>query len=395
MRPGITVQHQSLPQRRAGLVRCDIAGLVGFITREDWPENASAGDYMELVLERASDFWDHPNRYLASAATSRSVGAFFENGGQRVHLFLVCIDSLADLTVEATIQGVLASLLQRLRVEEDIALLLVPDAAYLRASVNRMGEVSFEGEVLWEALLQHCSEMGNRFLIMDSPRGLHGELLEALMDSFRRRSPRSRSFGAIYYPWLRKDDLFFPPSGAVAGIYARTEREHGAFGVVWPPANSVIGGVSDVEVRLDWQEAGDLADKNINPLLIQPTRGIVIWGARTLSVDPNYVHINSRRIVSMVVEQLRRDSEWAVFEQNSFEIWPVVERNARIRMEEFWRAGLITSEAPKGDFLVRCDLNTNPRVEREAGKMNVLVRLRSIGMTEHVTIDLRLGDSGT
>ena len=394
MRPGITVQHQSLPVRQAGLVRCDIAGLIGFITRDFWPEGATPGDYMELLLQRASDFWEHPNRHLVSPASSRSVGAFFENGGQQLHLFGVCIESLADLTVEATLHGVLTSLMQRLRVEEDIALLVVPDAAYLRAHVDRMGKASFEGEVLWDALLQHCSEMGNRFLIMDSPRGLHGEHLVNLVESFQARSARTRSYGAIYYPWLRKDDLFFPPSGAVAGIYARTERSHGAFGVVWPPANSVIGGVTDVEVQLNWQEAGDLADKNINPLIIESTRGIVVWGARTLSSDPNYVHINSRRIVSMVTEQLRRDSEWAVFEQNSFEIWPVVERNARIRMEEFWRAGLITSEAPKGDFLVRCNLHTNPRVERDAGKLNVVVRLRSIGMTEHVTIDLRLGESG-
>ncbi len=377
-----------------GLVRCDIAGLIGFITADRMPEGATAGDFIELVVERASDFWEHPQRSLFSSLTSRAVGAFFENGGQRVHLFGICIDSMEDLTVEATLHGVLGSLMQRLRVEEDIAVLIVPDAAAMPCDVDRQGKVMFSGEVLWEALLLHCAEMGNRFLIMDSPRGLHGELLTQLVQRFSSGASRTRSFGAMYYPWLRVGEHLYPPSGAMAGVYARSEREHEPFGVAWPPANTSIRGVSDLEVRLDWQESGDLADANINPLILQTARGVVVWGARTLSRDPRYAAINSRRVVSMVAEQLRRDNEWAVFETNNSQIWAVLERNARVRMEEFWRAGLITSEAPKGDYLVQCDRENNPRIERDAGKLNVRVRLRPIGMTEHVTIDLRLGESG-
>ncbi len=394
MRPGITVQHQTLPQRLAGLVRCDVAGIIGFITSELWPEGATAGDFVEIVLRRANEFWEHPKRNLFSPATSRAVGAFFENGGDQVHLFGVCIESRSDLSVETTMQGVLSSLLQRLRVEEDIALLAVPDAAFLRCDVDHLGRVSFQGEVLWDAMLQHCTEMGNRFLIMDSPRGLHGEHLVDLVSRYSDRIPATRSFGALYYPWLRSGDHLYPPSGAMAGVYARSERENGPFGVAWPPANTLVKGVSDLEVRLDWQESGDLADHNVNPLVIQSARGVVVWGARTLSNDPNFTYINSRRVVSMVAEQLRRDNEWAVFEQNDHKTWTVLERISRIRLEQFWRAGLITNEAPKGDFLVRCNGQTNPRVDREAGKLNVHVRLRPIGMTEHVTIDIRLGESG-
>ena len=395
MRPGITVQHQTLPRRRAGLVRCDIAGLVGFVTSERWPEGASAGDFVELVLERATDFWAHPKRHLFSPATVRSVGAFFDNGGERVHLFGVCIDSLHDLVVEATMHGVLFSLMQRLRVEEDIALLVVPDAAFMRCRVDRMGKVAFDGEALWRTLLLHCAEMINRFFVMDAPRGLHGEHLAQLVAKVRRSAPKTCAFGALYYPWLRNDTLFYPPSGAIAGLYARSERDRGTFGVAWPPANLVVKGVSDVEVRLDWQESGELAEGHVNPLVVQKAQGIVVWGARTLSDDPNYSFVNSRRVVSMVAEQIRRDNEWAVFEQNSTRIWSVLARNTRIRLEEFWRAGLITSEAPKGDYEVQCDRENNPRSERDAGKLNVRVRLRPIGMTEHVTIDLRLGEGET
>ncbi len=394
MRPGITVQHVTLPTRRAGVVRCDITGLIAFVMEDDWPDDATAGDFTELVLERAVDFWQHPQRYLFSDASSRAVGAFFDNGGQQLHLFGVCVRSPEDLTVEATLHGVLASLMQRLRVEEDIAILIVPDAAYLPCTVDMRGRVSCSAEQLWDTLLTHCAEMGNRFLIIDSPRGLHGDPLIGLAQRYAERMPSTRSFGAIYYPWVRRKEQLFPPSGAIAGVYARTEHSHNPFGVVWPPANVPVRGVSSLEVDLDWRETGVLSDAHINPLIIQAGRGVVIWGARTLSYDPTWESINSRRVVSMVSEQLRRDNEWAVFENNDPKIWAVLERNAKIRLEEFWRAGLITSDAPKGDYLVQCDLETNPPVEREKGTLNVRVQLRPIGMTEHITIDLRLGESG-
>jgi len=394
MRPGITVQHVTMPTRLQGAVRCDITGLIAFVMRDDWPEDASAGDYIELVLVRAVDFWEHPQRFLFSPASSRAVGAFFENGGQQLHLFGVCVASYDDLSVEATLHGVLASLMQRLRVEEDIAILISPDAAYMSCSIDERGGVSCSAEILWDSLLIHCAEMGNRFFIIDSPRGLHGDPLIGLAQRYAKRSQSTRSFGAIYYPWVRRREELYPPSGAIAGVYARTERSHTPFGVVWPPANVPVRGVSSLEVDLDWRETGVLSDAHINPLIIQSGRGVVIWGARTLSYDPTWEHINSRRVVSMVSEQLRRDNEWAVFETNDPKIWAVLERNAKVRLEEFWRAGLITSDEPKGDYVVQCDHQTNPPAEREKGTLNVTVQLRPIGMTEHITIDLRLGESG-
>ena len=66
-----------------------------------------------------------------------------------------------------------------------------------------------------------------------------------------------------------------------------------------------------------------------------------------------------------------------------------------IRLKEFWRAGLLTGETRNGDYEVKCDYETNPQTLREAGKLNVRVRLRPIGTVEHITIDLRLGESVT
>ena len=144
----------------------------------------------------------------------------------------MCIESEDDLKSPAACLGVLAELFDRLRSEDEIALLLVPAAAYMTVSWNpRKNEVRADAEVLYDQLLAHCREMTNRFLVMDSPRGLHGEPLLRWLEGFRKRNVESRSYGAVYCPWLLDGEDVFPPSGAVAGTYARTELEHAPHGV--------------------------------------------------------------------------------------------------------------------------------------------------------------------
>jgi hypothetical protein len=392
MRPGITVQHVTLPQRRQGLVRCDVVGVIAFIRKEDWPENAQKGDFVELVLKETEDLWGHPLRHVFSELVQGSVAAFFENGGELCHLFGVCHTGGHDVRADDGPEGSLNSLMYRLRTEEDIALLIVPEASTfpLRRDASQIRSLA---EPLLEDLLAHCKEMGNRFLILDPPRGLHEGSLERWFTEFKKRSVPLKSYGALYYPWFYRGETLQPPSGAIAGLYARVEREHGVFGVVWPPANHAVRGVTRLEVELDWSETAALAELAINPLVVEPGRGVVVWGARTMSDDPSCMHINSRRVVSMVREQLRRDNEWAVFEPNDENVWTVLERDVAVRLEEFWRAGLITGETRHGDYEVKCDDETNPPDEREAGRMNVRLRFRPIGTTEHITIDLRLGDT--
>jgi phage tail sheath protein FI len=389
--PGIVIQHARLPDRNIGVVRGDIAGIIGFIPRTRWPEGASSGDFIELLLRREGDLWAHPDRGLFDPASRRAVRSFFANGGDTAHLFGVCVGSDEDIRAPASAMGVLAPLFDRLRAEEDIALLAAPAAAYMRCEVGRDGTVRADAEVLYDELLTHCREMNNRFLVMDVPRGLHAEPLERWVAQFRDRHPEDRSFGAIYYPWLLEGDDHFPPSGAMLGAYARTELAHRPFGVGWPPANMVLQGVTHPEVELDWAEAGVLAEQHINPIVIQPGRGVVVFGARTLSRDPGFLHVNSRRIVNMVSEQLRRDSEWSVFETNNPHLWDVLQRDVRVRLGEFWAAGLLSGGKAGEDYEVTCSAENNPPHLRDRGQVNLMVRLRPVGTTEQIVIDLRLG----
>ena len=394
MRPGIIVQYSRVPDRGSNTVRGDVAGIIGFIPPERWPEGACAGDFIELRLRDKSDLFEHPDRYLFDDAAVQAVGAFFINGGAGAYLMGVCLSSLNDLKTPASTAGVLRPLFDRLRSEDEIAILLVPGAAYLRCEVARDGSVRADAEVLYDELLAHCREMDNRFLIMDVPKGLHGEPLLRWIREYRQRELATRSYGAIYYPWLMNGDDLVPASGAIAGTYARIEGEHAPFGVSWPPANTPIFGVTHCEVELDWHEAGVYAEESVNPIVLQQGRGIVAFGARTLSDDPNFQFINTRRIVNMVTEQLRRDSEWAVFETNNPHLWNVLERDVRFRMNEFAGAGLL--EDPEGGegYLVKCDRETNSVLERDQGCVQVQISMRPIGTVETIIVDLTIGDNG-
>ncbi|MBL8614108.1 MAG: phage tail sheath family protein [Deltaproteobacteria bacterium] len=392
MRPGIVIQHTGLPDRSSELVRCDIAGVVGFIPRARWPEGASAGDFLELVLRRERDLWEHPDRDLFDPAARQAVVGFFANGGDVAHIFGVCVGNEDELRTPVGAELIFASLLDRLRAEEDIALLMVPAAAYMRCELDRKGGVRADAEAIYGLLLAHCREMNNRFLVLDAPRGLHGAPLLRWVAGFRQRHAAHASYGALYYPWVFDGDTLAPPSGVIAGSYARLELERRPFGVGWPPANHALRGVTHPEVELDWEEAGALAEAAVNPIVIQPGRGVAAFGARTLSADPNMRYVNSRRVLNLVTEQLRRDNEWAVFETNNPHLWDVLERDVAFRLDEFAGGGLLVAGPEGGEYDVRCDRETNLPALRDAGQVNVRVTLRPVGTVEHVVVDLRIGD---
>jgi phage tail sheath protein FI len=177
----------------------------------------------------------------------------------------------------------------------------------------------------------------------------------------------------------------------MAGTYARAELARQPYGVSWPPANLPVVGCTHTEFELNWEEAGIMAEQHINPLVVQPGRGIVAFGARTLSDDRNFNQVNSRRITGMITEQLRRDNEWAVFETNNPNLWDVLERDVMFRLGEFAGAGLLDGKKAGEDYFVQCDAGTNLPALRDAGQVNVHVRMRPVGTVEQIIVDLRIG----
>ncbi len=392
MRPGITIQHASLPDRPRGIVRGDVAGMIAFLEQGAWPEDASAGDFAELVLRRASELDMHPLRARVDPTTRKALAHFFENGGDTLHLYMVCVERLTDLKERSGEDGPLTSLYQRLLTNEDLGLLAVPSAATWRCEVRGDGVVTCDADALWDDLLALCRTVNHRFLVIDAPRGLHGPPLFRWAAGFRARYPEDRAFGAVYYPFVMQGEDAVPPSGAMMGLMAKMELARAPFGIAQPPANVPLAAATHTEVELDWGEVAQLSEAHINPLISQAGRGVVAFGARTLSTDPAWIHINSRRVMGLVTEQLRRDNEWAVFETNEPGLWKILERDVLVRLREFWEAGLISGTRALPEYSVRCDAETNPMELRDAGGLSVEVRMRPVGTTESILVDLRIGD---
>lgn len=395
MRPGILIQHAREKVHDTGVVRADIVGFISVVPKVRWPPDAVKSDYFELMLESYAELITNPGRAYFDAVTRRSVQAFFENGGIKCFLFGVCIDSEQDLMVADPYEVAFTPMIDRLREDQEIAILAMPALAYLPFDIDAKGEPIVPWQPVVDMLLRHCREINHRFLILDTPQDLHDRLLIRWVEKMRTAMAPYACYGAIYYPWLKSGDELFPPSGTIAGTYARVDHEHQPFGVRWPPANEVLRGVTHPEVELEWSEAGDFSDVGINPIMSLPAKGVVAWGARTLSRDPRWLHINSRRITSFIGEQLRRDSEWVVFENQRAELWSIVTRMVKNRLDQFWGAGLLSGSQAGSEYLVQCDREINPPEVVDAGQVNVKVVIRPIATTESIVVELRLGSAGS
>lgn len=394
MRTGITIQHARDLTRDTGAVRSDITGFVSVIPKARWPSGAVQGDYLELPLYSYGDLLGNRGRLIFDPVARRAVKSFFENGGVECRLLGLCVESKDDLLVDDPFSTLFEPLLHRLRGEEDIGILSMPILSYMPVEYRGM-DIEVPYQPVLELFLAHCREMNNRFLIIDAPRDVHDLPLRRWVRRFRRKNQPTASYGAIYYPWLMSGDEMFPPSGSVAGIFARVEKANDPGGVRWPPANQVIRGVTHPSVDLTYKESEAYNDAHINPILSQPTKGVVIWGARTLSEDPRWMYINSRRIVSYIAEQLRRDSEWAVFENQRPQLWAILERIVRNRLDTLWDAGLLAGDQPGLEYLVKCDEEVNPLEVRNAGQVHVHVVLRPISTAESIVVELRLSAGGS
>src|SRR5262249_17834312 len=128
-------------------------------------------------------------------------------------------------------------------------------------------------------------------------------------------------FGAVYYPWLKvPDDLalegpnrLVPPSGHIAGAFALNDIN---FGVRKPPANVELQFVSDLERDVSSEQQGPLNERGINVIRAFPGRGIRVWGARSISPEPEWKFIHTRRLLSMIEDSVEKSSQWTVYEPN-------------------------------------------------------------------------------
>ena len=214
-------------------------------------------------------------------------------------------------------------------------------------------------DAVYRALVAHCEKLRFRFAILETRDGLLPELAIAA------RAQSDSKYAAIYYPWVLVDDPLrltglarrVPPSGAVAGVFARTDRRRG---VHKPPANEVVEGALDVGFDVDEVVHGILNDADVNVLRAFPGRGIRVYGARTVAADILWRYVNVRRLVSMIEKAIDRGTQWTVFEPNAVPLWREIDRVVRSYLETLFRQGLLDGTSSEEAYFVKCDESTNP-----------------------------------
>jgi phage tail sheath protein FI len=273
-----------------------------------------------------------------------------------------------------------------LAIAEDVTIVVVPDL--ITACRKDDGSVDLN---LWKAvqttLISHCEQNGNRMAVLDAPPAMSPQQIKewrsdvAMYDS---------AYAAFYYPWVKVEnpvgdngnrEVFIPPSGHIAGLWARTDDTRG----VWKaPANDILRGVLDIERSITQNEQSLLNPIGINCIRPFGTRGIRVWGARTLASDTDWQYINVRRLFNMVEATIMEGTQWAVFEPNDITLWEGVTRTLTGFLRGLWSAGALFGASPEQAFYVKCDAETNPPESIDAGKLVCEVGLAPVKPAEFV-----------
>jgi phage tail sheath protein FI len=248
------------------------------------------------------------------------------------------------------------------------------------------------------ALVAHCEKLKDRIAILD-PLREHIRSDTSLPTMIDWRNQFDSKYAALYYPWLRVPDPLaldgllrtIPPSGHMAGVYARVDQQ---VGVHKPPANELVEEVKDVSVAINHRIHGDLNDQSINVIRTYNGRGVRVAGARTLSSDIEWRYINVRRLLMMIAEAIGEDTQWTVFEANNPRLWLQVGRVTRSFLDDLWLRGMLDGATAEEAYSVRCDESTNPPHETDQGRLICEVGLNPPWPAEFVVVRLGMTEGG-
>lgn len=286
--------------------------------------------------------------------------------------------------------------LDQLRQIDGVNLVCIPDAAG-----------NSEQKQIQQKLIEHCLALGDRFAILDAPPGapVSGP---GSVEEYRGAVSAARGFAALYYPWLQvrrpsrgpagrqaPPPLLVPPSGHLAGVYARTDAERG---VHKAPANTEVRAALGLERILSDGQQGPLNEAGVNVLRIFPGMGqVIVWGART-TVDPNvtdWVYVNIRRLMLFIEESIQEGIRWAVFEPNNLRLWQKLRHTITEFLTRVWRAGALFGATPEEAFFVRIDEALNPEPTRALGRLYIEIGVRPSFPAEFIIVRIALWQGQT
>ncbi|MDY3819312.1 MAG: phage tail sheath subtilisin-like domain-containing protein [Lachnospiraceae bacterium] len=216
------------------------------------------------------------------------------------------------------------------------------------------------------ALVGHCETLKNRVAVLDMPKDI-----SKTKDLIEYRNMIDSSYAAMYHPWIQVFDRssnkpdFVPPSGAVLGVYSRTDINRG---VHKAPANETVF-CTGLKTNYTKAEQDILNPEGINLIRSFPGQGIRIWGAKTASSNSAFKYINVRRLFIYVEESIKANTNWVVFEPNDATLWQRVNMTVSSFLDSMWRTGMLAGSSASEAYFVEIGPSTMTRDDIMNGRL--------------------------
>jgi hypothetical protein len=274
--------------------------------------------------------------------------------------------------------------LRALKDIQDISIVAIPGHT-VWAPGTTAAQAETDSLAVANMLISHAEEMRYRIAVLDSRES------QSLPEVRAYRAQLDTNRAALYYPFVRILDpvsppdlpreINLPPSGFITGIYARTDVENG---VHKSPANEVLRGALGFEVLINKGQQDVLNPEGINVLRFFEGRGYRVWGARTITSDPEWKYVNVRRYFLYLERSIDRGTQWVVFENNGYALWANVRRTIEDFLFNEWKSGHLFGTKPEEAYFVRCDRTTMTQNDLDNGRLVCFVGVAPLRPAEFV-----------
>jgi phage tail sheath protein FI len=259
---------------------------------------------------------------------------------------------------------------------EDISIVAAPGSTF-----GGEGPYRAQAGTIMRLLIGHAERMRYRIAVLDSADNQSVNQVRAL------RAGLDSKYAALYYPWvvvldpLTQREIPLPPSGFACGIYARNDRTRAVYKA---PANEIVDLALRFETTLSKGQQDVLNPEGVNCFRYFPGRGYRLWGARTISSDPEWKYVNLRRYFAYLEHSIDRGTQWAVFEPNGEALWANVRRTIEDFLLNEFQMGALLGEKPERAYFVKCDRSTMTQNDLDNGRLVCQIGVAALRPAEFV-----------
>lgn len=397
MAPDIYIEEVAGGARPIQAVGTSTAGFVG------QAPDVNARPNEAVAINNWSQFTrDFAPEGSNSTWLSHAVHGFFQNGGSRCYVVNVGEGPISGGGSERLGLDVLEQI-------DEVAIVAAP---------------GYTDAVSYDAVIGHCEKMHDRVGILDAPLqvpSLNQLTQVATVNAAAKGGAKQEEdaaesenvggaglgprqsdggFAAFYFPWIIVRDPFsptdlvnVPPSGHMAGVWARSDATRG---VHKAPANESIRGALNLSYQLTRAEQGELNQSGVNGIRFFASEGIRVWGARTIAAGSSeWRYLNVRRLFNMIEESIAESTRWIVFEPNDRPLWQSIRRDVSAFLTGLWRDGALMGATAEEAFFVKCDEETNPAENIDQGIVVTLIGIAPVKPAEFIVFRISQQASGT